>query len=367
MKTRIVFGQPSWRIATKTVEAFVTRTGGHLAPITFRVGGRRISPMSVAPWAEEKLDSTLPPILRVLRGDFFCMPFGGNATPFREERHPVHGETANAQWQLAGAAAGHLHLRLRTKIRPGQVDKHIFLRPGQTIVYQRHVITGMRGPMSFGHHATVKFPDEPDSGVISTSRFVHGQVFPGWFERPENRGYQSLKPGAVFKSLTAVPTLTGERADLSRYPARRGFEDLVQLVADPKLKLAWTAVVFPKQRYVWFSLRDPRVLTGTLFWITNGGRHMPPWNGRHVNIMGLEDCTTYFASGLAESVAAKRVVQLDPRQPFVVNYIFGVAGIPNGFDRVASIAPVNGGVRLRAANGRQAFAAVDLDFLTTRV
>ena len=72
--------------------AFVTRIGGHLGPVTFDRRGRKIMPLSVAPWAAERLDLATPPIIRALRGDFFCMPFGGNATPFRGrgsiERHP---------------------------------------------------------------------------------------------------------------------------------------------------------------------------------------------------------------------------------------------------------------------------------------
>ena len=75
---KVVLGQPSWRIASKEVEAFVTETGGHLGPVTFKLGGRKIAPYSVAPWAKEKLDRSTPNIIKALRGDFFCMPFGGN-------------------------------------------------------------------------------------------------------------------------------------------------------------------------------------------------------------------------------------------------------------------------------------------------
>ena len=46
----------------------------------------------------------------------------------------------------------------------------------------------MAGPVNPGHHAIIKFPDEPGSGVISTSRFVYGQVCPEPVERPENPG-----------------------------------------------------------------------------------------------------------------------------------------------------------------------------------
>src|SRR5688500_13812239 len=95
-----ILGQPSWRLESNEVEAYVTALGGQLAPVTFDRQNRRIMPYSVAPWAEEKADPTLPPILKVLRGDFFCMPFGGNEKPWRGERQPAHGETANATWKF---------------------------------------------------------------------------------------------------------------------------------------------------------------------------------------------------------------------------------------------------------------------------
>ena len=78
-----ILGQPSWRIRSETVEAYVTRLGGQLAPVTFDRRGRRIQPYAVAPWVTEKLDKSTSGIIRALRGDFFCMPFGANQTPFR--------------------------------------------------------------------------------------------------------------------------------------------------------------------------------------------------------------------------------------------------------------------------------------------
>lgn len=376
-KQRIIHGQPSWRVASSSVEAFVTEMGGQLGPIIFDRKGRKLRPYSVAPWAEERLDPSQPPIIKALRGDFFCMPFGGNATSFGREKHPVHGETANARWQFRSleTKAGRtcLHLDLTTKVRSGRVDKRIWLVDGQNTVYCQHVLSGMSGPMNLGHHAMLRFPDAPGSGLVSMSRFVCGQVFPQAFELPENRGYSWLKQGAEFKSLEKVPTITGETADLTRYPARRGFEDLVILVSDAELPFAWTAVTFPKERYVWFALKDPRILRETLFWISNGGRHYPPWNSRHVNVMGLEEVTSYFAIGLAESAGKNPFSQkgiptclsLKPRKPLVVPYIMGIAGIPAGFDRVASIRAVPGkrAIRLTSASGRHVKTAVEIDLL----
>jgi hypothetical protein len=374
---KLVYGQPSWRMATSQVEAFVTELGGHLGPVNFRLSGRTIQPFSIAPWALEKTDPKLPAILKVLRGDFFCMPFGGNSQSYRGEQHPTHGETANAHWKLAAREQRQdrcsLHLKLATKIRRGQVDKRLTLVRGHHALYCEHILSGMRGPMNLGHHAMLKFPDEPGSGLVSTSRFVAGQVFPGAFEQPSQRGYSFLKPGANFDSLQHVPTITGEMADLSRYPARAGFEDLVLLVNDVNVPFAWTAVTFPKQRYVWFALKDPRILRETLFWISNGGRHYPPWNGRHTAVMGMEEITSYFALGLNESARSNPLseqghptcLQLNARQPLRVAYIMAVASIPPGFDHVTAVEsdPSHECVVLKSKSGRKISVPLNVEFL----
>jgi hypothetical protein len=356
------------------VHANLTRLGGHLGPVAFRLDHRLVSPFSVAPWAEEKLAPDTPALLRALRGDFFCAPFGGNATAWRGETHPPHGESANGRWRLNAFERSSdrltLHAVLRTTVRPGTVDKFITLIEEQPVVYQRHVVSA-HGPMSVGHHAMLKFPDTPGSGVVSTSRFMHAQVLPTLFERPEDRGYQALQPGAVFRTLERVRLLNGGSADISRFPARRGFEDLVMLTADPKLSFAWTAVTFARERHVYFALRDPRTLRHTLLWMSNGGRHYPPWNGRHTSVMGIEDTTSYFHLGLAESVKPNALtrrgiptaVMLTRRKPAVINYIMGVAAIPAGFDRVKTIRRIAGGIELVADSGKRVTAPLELEFL----
>ena len=373
--TQKVLGQPSWPLRTRDVELFVTELGGHLGPVTFDRAGRKIQPYSVAPWAEEKIDPAAPAILRVLRGDFFCMPFGDNATAYHGERHPPHGETANARWRFESLdkdeARACLHLSLRTKTRRGRVDKYITLIPGHNAVYCRHVLSEMSGPMNLGHHAMLKFPDEPESGRVATSPIRYGQVLPFDFENPARGGYSALKPGALFKRLTHVPTAAGQMADLTRYPARRGFEDLVQVINAPSDALAWTAVTFPKQRYTWFALKDPNVLASTVFWLSNGGRHYAPWSFRHVNVLGLEEVTSFFHVGLAESARANELtrrgfptaLRLTPGRPLTVNYIMGVVATPAGFDRVQRIRPEAGRIVLTASSGKKVTAPLASDFL----
>lgn len=365
-------GEPSWPLRSSHVEAHVTRDGAHVGVTSMLAGRRRVAPMHLAPWAGERLPRDTPAILRVLRGDFFCLPFGGNGTAWRGERHTVHGETANRAWTCEGAtdegAERVLRLSLRTRTRPGLVRRAVRLLRGQPAVYQRTTISGMSGPMSIGQHAMLRFDDGP--GLVATAPFVHGQVFPGAFERPEQGGYSALRAGAEFGSLRRVPMIDGSDADLTRYPARRGFEDLIMLVTDPAQTLGWTAVTFPERRFVWFSLKDTRVLRNTIFWMSNGGRHYAPWSGRHVHVMGLEETTSYFHYGLAESAAANPLsrrghatcVRLDPVVPLTVNAIFGVVAVPARFGAVEAIEPQGDGIALRSGRLRVR-AAVDLPWL----
>ncbi len=356
--------------------AHLTKLGGHLGPVEFRLGKRlTVSPYSIAPWATEELPAGTPALLKALRGDFFCAPFGGGE--WRGEKHPPHGETANEKWFLESfektGVRVTLHATMETKVRKGHVDKFVSLVDGHTAVYQRHVLSRSRGPMNLGHHAMLKFPEKPGSGAISTSRFVRGQVLPVPFEEAKNFGYSILKPGATFRSLDKVPQLDGGTADVSSYPARKGYEDLVMLTADAKLPFAWTAVVFAEQGYVWFALRDPRVLRHTIFWMSNFGRHYAPWNGRHGPVLGLEEVTSYFHLGLGASAKPNELsrsgypttLKLHPKKPTTVNYVMAAAAIPKGFDRVADIRAIKEGaaVELISKSGKRVECAVDLEFL----
>lgn len=144
------------------------------------------------------------------------------------------------------------------------------------------------------------------------------------------------------------------------------------LIGDGKAPFGWSAVTFPAERYVLLQLKNPKVLRHTILWLSNGGRHYAPWNGRHVNVLGVEEVTSYFHLGLAESARANPLskagiptsVTLSPRTPFRVATILAVVPIPAGFDMVESVHAMKGGVELRSASGKCARATMDLAFVT---
>jgi len=373
--TQVIAGADSWRIANDVVEAFLTVTGGHLAPVRFHTPAGLVQPFALAPWSAREVDARHPRVLRHLRGDFFCLPFGGNATAWRGERHPVHGETACGRWRRPALAAGSdrtlFTAELRPGVRPGIVTKRIELRRGQTAVYCEHEIRGMRGPMCLGHHAMLRFDRDTGPGRLWLGR-ARGQVCPQPWEDPAQGGYSCLRPGARFSRLDRVPLAAGGQADLTRFPAREGFEDLVLVTRDRTRRLAWTTVTFPAARYLWFACKDPRQLASTVLWHSHGGRHYPPWNGRHRGVLGLEEVTAYFHHGLAASArpnALSRrgiptVLRLDPERPTRIRCLMGVAAIPRGFDVVREVRLRPGGVEFLSVAGPRAAASLDLDFLT---
>lgn len=374
-KTSVVDHQKSWVMANDRVSLALTQTGGHLGPVAFKMTKGTLTPFSVAPWHGENRKE-IPALLNILRGDFFCMPFGGNDEAYRKEKHPIHGETANKAWTLVGHQgcdhSEELTAVLKTKTRPGKVTKTIRLVEGQRAIYQKHTLEGYAGPMPLGHHAMLRFDE---SGLLSTSDLAWGQVFPGPFENPALGGYQALIPGARFDRLDRVPAMGGGVADLGTYPARDGFEDLVMLPAASGVTLGWTAVVFPKSKWMYLALRRTDSLRSTVLWMSNGGRHYAPWEGRHRRIMGIEDVTAHFHSGIAGSVAARgklpdgipTALELKKDKPTTIPYVMAIAEVPPGFDRVKQVHPqtnlLQSGVNIVDAKGKKIFLELDMAFL----
>lgn len=369
---------PSWVIRSLDVELAVTQLGGHMAPVTFyRRSASPIRPYYINPWRDEglKIDE---PVLVPLRGDFFCAPFGANAAAYRGEKHPCHGEPATARWKLLAAerSAGttSLTLSMKTRIRPGRITKRLLLADGQNVVYSQDTLEGFSGAMPMGHHATLAVPAEPASVRVATSPIRFGMTCPVPFSDPAAGEYQSLAINKRFQSLQQVPLIWAEAgvADCTSFPARKGFTDLLAVFNKPSKAPAWTAATFERQRFVWFSLKDPAVLSATAFWISNGGRHGVPWLGRN-RCLGLEDVCAYFAEGLAASVRPNALtkagiptaIKLSPKRPTTINYIQGVVKVPRGFGRVRTARFAPGSVTFISQTGKSATAKVWHEFLKT--
>jgi len=369
--------QRGWRLKTDKIDLFITANGGHMAPVYFcRDTGAPIQPYYISPWQNERPRGLPDPVLAPLRGDFFCMPFGGNSEAVDGEEHPGHGEAASSRWRFSGVDRRNgvttLTLNLKTSVRRGEITKTVHLVDGQNVVYISHVLGGYSGSMPIGHHCTLAVPEGEGSLRVAVSRFELGMTCPVVFSNPVNGEYQSLAVDKAFTDLTQVPALAGDAdpADCSAFPQRTGYTDLIQLFKKPSETLAWTAATCREGGYLWFSLKDASMMPGTVFWISNKGRHGFPWNGRN-RCLGLEETCSYFAEGLGPSIRANKIAEagfptaiiLSPDRPTAVNFIQGAVKVPDGFENVKTVEFEPDAATFISTTGRKVLVRVDHDFL----
>jgi len=358
-----IHGAESWRLDNGAVSLGVTRVGGMVAPVAFRLGARTVSPYSLAPWRPDEVDAGLPGLLRTLRGDFFCLPFG------QQGEGPPHGEPANLAWEPLEVSDERLVIALTAADSGARLERTVALRPDQAAIYHECRISGLDGRWSYGNHPILDASALPDGAArVSVSPFRWGSVYRGVFSDPEAGERQCLADGARFDELGAVPMADGGTADLTRWPARPGFEDLVMMVSEPSSEsqpFAWSAVVM--DGYVWFSLKNPSDFPATLFWMSNGGRDGEPWNGRHLGRLGVEEVCSHFCDSVEvsraselrrEGIPTTRAFRAD--ETVSLRIVQAAAAVPADFGPVRSITPVDDGrVAIAGGGGATVEAAVD--------
>jgi hypothetical protein len=356
-----------FRIASDRVRLGVTEVGGQLDRAIFQTDAGPVEPLHTAPWYDEARDEAVPPMLRVLRGDFFCAPFG-DSDVLADESRP-HGAPANDRWEVLEQADDRLVCRLLKDVSGAEVIKRVHLSAGEPMVYQEHQLRGGAGELPIGHHAMLRAVETLN---LSVAPFQWGGTPPVVFERAPERGRSLLKYPQTFERLDALERADGARFDLSRYPTEQGHEDLAMVVSHDVQRLAWSAAVAEKAGWAWFALKDASVLRNTIFWLSNGGRYYPPFSRRHVGVLGIEETTSCFHLGHRASIERNAVnrcgyptsVTLEPAKPLVVRYAFGLAVVPNGFERVMGITAEDQQVVLKGANGMTVTVPCDAGFVT---
>jgi hypothetical protein len=364
-------GQPSYTLTNRHTDLRVSVQAGQLTAV-FTAGAKQASPFWVAPWWKEPCREEDPWIVRMLRGDFFCLPFGGNAEPWEGRSCALHGNTANECWEMVSRSEADGALSLRMEYGAGEVVKTLRLEPGAPVIYQSHRVSCLGARMPVGHHPTLWCGDSPGAAFVDMSEPIAGFTLPAPVGTPETQGYALLASGTRITDRRRVPTVYGTVADLTRYPIRRGHEDGVQYICDQKKPFCFTAVSFPSRGFVYFQLKDPRVLCSTVFWMCDGGRYGAPFSGRATGVLGAEEVTGCFFSGLKESVQENALsregfrTHLDfPAAAAVdVRFIMGVAPIGADFAGVQDITAKDAStVTIRGRGGEKIDVACRADFL----
>lgn len=363
---KVIHGEESYTLDTPELSLAVTVRGGHMAPVSFHLAEGDVAPYSLSPWlAGDHQDQ--PVLLSVLRGDFLCLPFGG------QQQGPPHGDPANADWRLVSSSDHSLLLELDCSDSGAHVEKQFSVLPGQHAIRIEHRISRLEGEWSYGTHPILDLSGMPEgAGRVSTSPMRWLSTFPGLFAVPEAGEVQSLQPDTRFCDLREVPLADGGTVDLSRWPALPGNEELVMMANEPASEaqpFAWSAMVM--DGYVWYCLKDSTDFPATLLWMSNGGRSQPPWSGRHLGRIGIEEVCSHFSNGVdlsrrnllaAEGIPTVRRFQAD--ETVSLRILQAVAAVPGDFDRVATLVPAGeDAVTLTAESGASVTVPLDWKFV----
>ncbi|MEL6061919.1 hypothetical protein [Methylobacterium sp. DCY52] len=137
----------------------VQSLGGMLGPVLFPLpDGRTVSPLQVAPWANEPGAEALPPILRALRGEWSCVPFGFDAERALTPGWQIAGES------FAGAEVPHGHgANARWTFLDGPSDRLIL----ECLYPADHPVRGLRRTIRPDPKAPAIEPDSGDLGAAA--------------------------------------------------------------------------------------------------------------------------------------------------------------------------------------------------------
>jgi hypothetical protein len=353
----------------------VDLSSGHLRALEIEHGGRKLTPLYTAPWVDDPAvanDASIPLNLRTLSGDFFCAPFGATDDP----EIPPHGWPANSAWDFEHArphAGGGTIARFVLQERPqgARLTKELTLRDGHPFLYQRHILEGGSGAISLASHPMTQFSTR---GRLSFSPKAYAETPRKPLETDPARGRYALAYPARFTDLSKAPLAAGGTTDLRTYPIAERHEDFVMLVEAPGSRLGWAAAIRDDVDDIVLGLKNPADLPVTMLWLSNGGRDYPPWNGRNVGVLGIEEARAWSAHGYAASIAPNPLsdsgvptsLELDPDGAVEVRHVVGGLPRPAGFTEVASVESHAGDLTLRDVSGAKVAAAFDSGFLAAQ-
>lgn len=313
----------------------VQRLAGMIAPITFVLAdGRQVNPMQIAPWTHEATTEALPRVLRRLRGEWPCVPFGysvptehfpDNWAKLMRPAEPdeeVHGHSSNDDWQWEDARPGTLELAIDypPSSPVARLERTIAPDPSAPAVdIELRVFVRRDCRLPIGLHPTLRLPVTTGAARFEPGDYENIRTYPGLVE-PSAPLFASDQR---FADLTRVPARDGGTIDASRLPLAETTEELLQFNGVD----GTAALAVPAQGYRVRLLWQKEHFPSLLMWISNRGRKMEPWNGRHCAV-GIEPICSPFGLGLATALADNPIAasgtptayQFRAGTPFVTRY-----------------------------------------------
>ena len=297
----------TWKIAGSAVVAEVQDLGAMVGPAWFDIGSRIVQPFAVAPWANDAPErlATLPPLLRRLRGEWPCVPFG-MPVPRRDlpadwmaglhdgaipDDQP-HGTAAGSPWSLLQADPA--TLRLGIDLPPphpiARLERVVSADPKHAALHMSlSVIPREDTALPIGLHPTFALPPEAGAAQLVFPPSARAWTFPTQTEP----GISRVLPDQRNVVLDAVRLSDGGSVDVTRLPLPFATEELLLVTG-----AAGTVDLVNHSTGTRVSLRwDPIVFPCCLLWLSNRGRTAYPWNGRFLAV-GVEPVCAPFDLGV---------------------------------------------------------------------
>lgn len=288
----------AWSFGSLSVECL----GGMLGPTSFILpDSRQVAPFHIAPWATEGGGQELPGILRRLRGEWPCVPFGSDADRPAQGDWPAahfsgavdpfpHGFGANNEWRFAEPSPSRVSLSIAyPEAHPiGSLERHVSPDPLKAAI-DFELVVNVRSDceLPIGLHPCFRLPVTLGAMLIEAEPAKGSATFP--IDADESSVFAR---GQFLDRWNEVPLRDGSMLDVSRVPLSRATEEILQLLGMPgRASLLNTAEGY-RVRLSW----NPEHYPSALLWFSNRGRQMAPWNGRHL-ALGLEPICAAFDLG----------------------------------------------------------------------
>lgn len=324
----------SWRLSWRFGSAEVQPLGGMLGPLRFELAdGRRLQPLQLAPWADTPQAAALPGMLRRLRGEWPCVPFGRTDCPHglpvgwtaqaADDGWP-HGYGANHAWTCIESHADRLHLAIDypADSRIVRLERRLQADPDAAALdvwLTIRVRAATRIPVAL--HPTFRLPATPGRLIVQPGHYAAAISYPV----PAEAGVSRLKPDTVCADLAALPAENG-RLDLSRLPLPFRTEELLQLKGISAGADEAPFVLHYLDEQVRLGLWwDTAALPDVMLWLSNGGRAAAPWSHRHFAlgvepVNGVFDLTRTAHPPQQHPLAGRQGILLTPQQPWTTHY-----------------------------------------------
>ena len=269
--------------------------------------GRQIAPFHVAPWANEPGVEGLPGILRRLRGEWPCVPFGSDSDreaagdwPASRREGTVdpfpHGFGSNHDWTFGEQSASSVSLSVAYPADHPIKSLERVVTPdpqGPAIDFELVVNVRYDCNLPISLHPCFRLPAALGAMHIEVEGNIAGVTLPG-----------EADVSSIFERDQFAPRWSeillrdGSTLDVSRVPLSQRTEDLVQLLDTPGRASLWNSAEGYRARLSWNKDHYP----STLLWFSNFGRAFAPWNGRHL-ALGVEPVCAAFDLGTQISTA----------------------------------------------------------------